>query len=207
MHLRVSDRTIWIVSPAPEVARGLATVALEEGARVAVFSHAAQQVVRSLRSRFGLRTLACASPAIADRSGRHLRTAARWGGPPFGLIIHLVGREPLAAHRAQLQAFCDELGPDGAVLIMREAAGADEAELIGTLEGDLDVARTFVHLEARVSLMGCLTRPGAGTQRAVSRLAEPACGAFAIFFIGRGGANVTLIGQDGLIHAVPSARA
>jgi hypothetical protein len=77
MDFGISDRTVWIVSPTPEVAREVAVVALDEGARGAVFGPAAQQAVRPLRSRFGLRTLAFPASPAPERRGRHFRSALR----------------------------------------------------------------------------------------------------------------------------------
>lgn len=205
MDLRIADRTIWIASPAPEVSRELACVALEEGARVAIFSTAAARAVRSLRARFGLQVLACAPSPASEDYGWPLQTAIQWGGPPEGLILHAPGPSPLAAQDGELQIFCDQLAAGGSVVVLRESrdADADDADLTRIFEGDFDVAGTFITEPARISMIGCLPQSAApsAASRIASRLAEPGCAALAIFLIGRGAPQLTVIGRDGLIHA------
>jgi hypothetical protein len=117
-------------------------------------------------------------------------------------VIHVVGRAPLAARHHELQGFCDKLAADGAVLVLREAdaPAMREDELMCVLDGDLDVARTFVRDRTRVSLIGALSHGGPDV---ASALADPACGAFAMFCLGRGRSGVMLIDPGGLVQAAP----
>lgn len=211
MDLGIADRTIWVVSPLPDVSRELARVALEEGARVAIFSLAANRAIGPLRARFGLQVVACAPPSASGDRGRPVQTALQWGGQPSGIILHAPGPSPLAAQDAELQVFCDQVTAGGALVVLRESGQVDldDAELARSFEGDLDVARTFVTEPARVSMIGCLPGrwPPSATDHVASRLAEPGCAALAVFLVGRGAPQLALIGPDGLIHAASQGRA
>lgn len=195
----------------PDVSRELARVALEEGARVAIFSIAADRAISPLRARFGLQVLACAPPSASGHRGRPVQTALQWGGRPSGVILHAPGPSPLAAQEAELRVFCDQVMAGGALVVLRESGQADldEAELARSFEGDFDVARTFVTDPARVSMIGRLpeSSPPSAARRGASRLAEPACAALAIFLVGRGAPQLALIGPDGLIHAASEGQA
>jgi hypothetical protein len=208
MDFGLRDRVIWIGLDGPAERTAFATVCLEEGARVALFSpthtHLAQGAVERLRRRFGF-----AVHAAGPSGSAAVEAAIRWGGQPSGLIATLPTSLAPGSEPEFVRTCARVLAPGGAIALITGAsdAAASQESTAALLEGlRTEQARWRVQagLETRVSIIA-LSRPPAderAAQAGESPVLPTALAGLMAFLLGVGPGWLVKVDAAGCVHLV-----